>query len=383
MVVFKNYFKIAKKFLPTIIMYTVILTLFAYTFVSSGNENIYFAASKPKMVIINNDHETTLLMTFSNYISEVAELKTLSDTEENTIKDALFYRDIDYIIIIPENFTQDFLNGLEPKIETMKVPDSYSSTYSEMLLNRFLNIARVYSSVGMSEEEMSESIVSGLKNEANVKIIESDRSKQQSIALFYNFLNYILLALCIQIIATIMTSFNTEEIKKRHFVSRIPYKKLLTQLFLGNSCFVVLMWILYVSLSFVLFGPIIFSINGLLMIINLAVFCFACLGFGFLIGNLVKSREAQSGIVNVVALGTSFISGAFVSQEFLGGFVLGLARVFPSYYYIKNNNDLAILKALDFNSLLPIFINMIIVCIFGILFFIVTIVIKKYTLKKE
>ena len=48
-------------------------------------------------------------------------------------------RDVSYILIIPKNYTNDFFKGLNPKIETLKTPDS-SATFIEMLLNRYLKI---------------------------------------------------------------------------------------------------------------------------------------------------------------------------------------------------------------------------------------------------
>ena len=47
-----------------------------------------------------------------------SEIIEVADNEEAR-NDALFYRDVNYIIYIPENFREDFLNQKNPKIEKM------------------------------------------------------------------------------------------------------------------------------------------------------------------------------------------------------------------------------------------------------------------------
>ena len=54
--------------------------------------------------------------------------------------------------------------------------------------------------------------------------------------------------------------------------------------------------------------------------------------------SLIKNDSAIQGITNILALGSSFLCGAFVPQEYLGATALKIGKVLPSYYYIKNNN---------------------------------------------
>jgi len=91
-----------------------------------------------------------------------------------------------------------------------------------------------------------------------------------------------------------------------------------------------------------------------------------CLQFvrAFLIGNLITNKEAINGIVNVVALGSSFLCGAFVPAEWLPDAVLKIAHVLPTYYYINSNDRLKMLEVVSFESLKPIILNMGIIVIF-------------------
>ena len=81
-----------------------------------------------------------------------------------------------------------------------------------------------------------------------------------------------------------------------------------------------------------------------------------------------KNKEAINGIVNVVALGSSFLCGAFVPAEWLPDAVLKIAHVLPTYYYINSNDRLKMLEVVSFESLKPIILNMGIIVIFILVF---------------
>lgn len=79
----------------------------------------------------------------------------------------------------------------------------------------------------------------------------------------------------------------------------------------------------------------------------------------------MKSKDSLNGIVNVVALGSSFISGAFVPQEYLGQTVLNFSKVFPSYWFIRNNELTDSLAVVNLNNLTPILLNTLVIIISG------------------
>lgn len=120
-----------------------------------------------------------------------------------------------------------------------------------------------------------------------------------------------------------------------------------------------------------------FTLNGLMYIINLFVFTMCALSIAFLIGNLVSNKNAINGIVNVIALGSSFLCGAFVPAEFLPDTVLKIAHILPTYYYINNNEVISKLETFSLDTLKPMFINIAIMIIFIIIFIVITNVVSK------
>ncbi len=65
-----------------------------------------------------------------------------------------------------------------------------------------------------------------------------------------------------------------------------------------------------------------FTVHGIILMVNSFVFSICALTIAILIANLVNNKNAINGIVNVVALGSSFLCGAFVPIEWLPDTVL-------------------------------------------------------------
>ena len=120
-----------------------------------------------------------------------------------------------------------------------------------------------------------------------------------------------------------------------------------------------------------------YSLHGITYIVNSFVFTLCVVTIAFLIGNLSINKNAINGIVNVVAIGTSFLCGCFVPVDFLPDFVLKVAHILPSYYYINTNERLKTLEVFNLETLKPIIINMAIILLFTVLFIVITNIISK------
>lgn len=111
--------------------------------------------------------------------------------------------------------------------------------------------------------------------------------------------------------------------------------------------------------------------------INSLVFAFCGLTIGFLIGNITQNKNAIGGIVNVVALGSSFLCGCFVPISYLPNYVLKIAKILPSYYFVTNNELTKSIEIFSWSNIKPLFINNIVIITFCILFVIITNFINK------
>ena len=376
MTVYKTFFKIVSKYKFTILLYTVILIIFAGFNMQTSENSMSFVQSKPDVLIVNNDKEQKIADNLVSYIENNCNIVDIEDTEEAR-NDALFYRDVDYIIYIPENYSRNFLNGSNPKID-IKSTGSGESSYAEMLLTRYVKIANIYQKQTQNEEELISKINETLSKETQIEVTSKlDTDNLSRATFYYNFLNYTILAGCVYLICLILSSFREEKIRKRTIISSMNYKKHNRQLLISNGILIMILWVFYILLSFILIGDVIFEKHGLILIINSFVFSICSLTIAFFIGNLINNKNAINGIINVVGLGSSFLCGAFVPMEWLPDSILEFAHILPSYWYIQTNEIVKTLETINLETLKPIIINMGVLLIFSVLFIIITNVITR------
>ncbi len=376
MTVFKTFLKVLNKCKVTIILYTVILIGFGGFNMQTSDNATNFVASKPDIFIVNQDEEKGITQNLIEYMKNHSNVVDIENNEE-AINDAVFYRDVNYVIYIPENYREDFMEGKNPTIEIKSTGD-YQAAFAEMMLERYSKVANLYQNSTETEEELIKKINDTISKETPIEITSKlDTDMLSKATFYYNFASYSILAGCVYVICLILSSFKEEKIRKRTIISSMNDKKYNRKLLLSNSVFAIVMWLIYVALSFILVGNVMFTAHGIIYIINSFIFTICALTIAFLIGNIVTNKNAINGIVNVVALGSSFLCGAFVPMEWLPDTVLKIAHILPTYYYISTNEMITELEVLDFETLRPIFINMGVILVFAIVFTIIANVISK------
>lgn len=378
MTVFSTILKILNKLKGMLILYTVMLVSITAINQTSGNKVTNFEESKPDMLIVNNDSKNDITDGFVDYIKKHANIKDIDTSNQDKINDAIFYRDVNFVIYIPENFGKDLKEGKEPSLKYKETGDEYAA-YSRMLVEKYIKTVKTYKDY-YSGSQLIEKVNNIVGNDTKVQVKSSlDTSKMSTMTVYFNFLNYALLAGCVYCITMILASLKQENVRKRTIVSSFNYRKYNRIVLFSNAIVIVAMWILYMILSLILFKDSMFTANGLAFVLNSLVFALCGLSIGFLIGNITTNKAAIGGIVNVVALGTSFLCGCFVPFEYMPDYVLKIAHVLPTYYFVANNQLIKTIESFNMDTLKPIFINVVVVLAFTIVF----VILSNYISKKK
>lgn len=382
MTVFKTFWKILNKNKVIVIIYTVMLLIFGVSNMQTSEKSMNFVASKPDVVIVNYDEEKGVTKDFIKYITDNSNIVEI-ETDEEKINDALFYRDANYVIYIPENYNKDFMEGKNPQIEIKSTGD-YQASLEEMLVSRYIKVANIYQKSIDNEYELIAKINETLSKQAKTEITSKlDTNTISKATFYYNFASYSILSCLLLIISLILSSFNEERTRKRIAVSSTNYKKHNRILLLSNCCYSLILWLFYVIISFIILRDIMTTAIGVVYIINSLVLTICATTIAFFIGNLVSNKGTINGIVNVVALGSSFLCGAFVPMEWLPDSVLKIAHTLPTYYYISTNEALKTLEKFNFATLKPLIVNMVIMLGFAIVFIILANVVSRRKRKIE
>lgn len=366
MTVFKAFLNVLNKNKSPIILFTIILVIFGTLNYNNNETSLDFTNAKPDTYIINEDEDTGITKDFIKYIERKTVVMDKYSIDE--IDDALFYRDINYIIYIKKGFREDILNNKTPKIEIKSTGD-YQASLADMIVKKYLSVLNVYKGYSLSEEEIIDKVNETLDEEVSVEVTSKlDIYSLSKITSYFNFMNYSLLAGLVFVVSIILSSFKNKNINKRTVISSMNYKVFNRYLTLSNLLLALVLWVLYIILSFILLGKIMFSFHALVCVVNSFIFMIVALVIAIFIGNLINNKNAINGVVNVLALGSSFLCGAFVPVEFMPNSVIKFSKILPSYYYINSNELVKSMEVISINNLMPVFYNFLIMCVFIILF---------------
>ena len=376
MTIFKTYWKIVKKNIGIIILYTVMLLVFGTMNLKANKNSFEFISSKPDIIIVNNS-SGIITDNLISYLKTNANVKNI--TNENDIDDAVFFRDANYVIYIPKEFENKIENGKEFNID-IKTNNSYDSYIASELLNRYLDVFSKYMNLYNDKILAIQKLDNTLNKKASV-IIENKTNLNSKTSLFYNFSSYSIMAIVIYIICLVLSSFNDEKISKRTNVSGMNYKTFNNYLYISSFTFTFIIFIVYLILSFLILKSSILNINGILYSLNMFIFFIVSFTMAILISNLVKSKGAISGVVNVISLGSAFLCGAFIPVKYMPSFALKIAHIFPTFYFIDNNEYIASIQNFDKASYEFVLKKFIIMTVFIIFFLILNTLVTRFKRK--
>ncbi len=376
MTIFKTYWKIVKKNIGIIILYTVMLLVFGTMNLKANKNSFEFISSKPDIIIVNNS-SGIITDNLISYLKTNANVKNITD--ETDIDDAVFFRDANYVIYIPKEFENKIENGKEFNID-IKTNNSYDSYIASELLNKYLDVFSKYMNLYHDKILAIQKLDNTLNKRAGV-VIENKTNLNSKTSLFYNFSSYSIMAIVIYIICLVLSSFNDEKISKRTNVSGMNYKTFNNYLYISSFTFTFIIFIVYLILSFLILKNSILNINGILYSLNMFIFFIVSFTMAILISNIVKSKGAISGVVNVISLGSAFLCGAFIPVKYMPSFALKIAHIFPTFYFIDNNEYIASLQNFDKASYEFVLKNFIIMIIFVMIFLILNSLVTRFKRK--
>lgn len=368
MPVFKLCMKIFLKNWVSVSIYIVIFLAISITIAATNvqDHQTGFSQKRAKIALIAEE-KTPLTEGFRSEMSRSADFVPIADETEK-LQDALFFRQVTYILRIPKGFTQDVLHGGSMQIEKTVVPNSVENAYVDINVQKYWNLARLYAKhePGITQQQLVDRLKQNLSGSTPVSIKAHEQAKtSNSFSMYYfNFLAYTLSAVLIMGISTVMVVFNRQDLRRRIYCSPISSFRINTQLITANLLFSVIALAVLIGFCFLLDVKSFETQNMVYFLLNAVIFTACMSSLSFLIGNLMNNLNAMGAVCNILTLGPSFISGVFVPQEFLNDTVLKIASFTPTYWYVQANTKISKLTVFDWASLRSALSSMSIMLIF-------------------
>lgn len=332
MVVFKAYMKIARKNIWMILLYLGIffcVTILFQRFVPEGAEG-YTAESVPVGIVDEDGGEAA--ESLINYIGRTNETILLEDDRESLQED-LFYRNVGYIVRIPDGFMEKCILG-EEKIEAVTVPGTYAGYYVDQQVNSYMVYARSYAAAGFTETEIASAMAHRDKAEVTLVDFSGNAGQVPAYTFYYQYLPYLLLSVLGYVMGYILMGFRRGSLPQRMRASAVPERRQSVEGLAASLVIALALWGIGVAASVVMYGQDIYESGKLIWyLLNSLVMMLTALSLAYLVGTLVKSSNALSGIVNIISLGMCFVCGVFVEISYLSAGVRKAAQFLPVYWY--------------------------------------------------
>lgn len=355
MIIFHTFFKIIKKNIFSISIYFIIFAVLTILFTGSNQDNAIqnFTETELSISVINED-TGSLGKAVKSYLNSIHHLVDLPN-DKDTLQDALFYRNVDYILFIPSDFTEKIKEkDYKYVLENVKLPDGSAGYFADAQLEQFLNTLSLYLESGYDEEAASAHAISDMKKSVTVTLKELDTKNiwdKDGIYYYFQFLPYIFLSILVTGIGPILSVFQQEGLNKRNLCSSLSFRSKNFQLTLGSTIFAFICYLLFFILAVIMYSKALFTLNGLLCLINAFFALLFGMSIAFLSGMFVKTPQIFNMVSNTLGLSLSFLGGIFVPLSIMDENILKISQFLPTYWYTKANDLLSV--STDLKEVMP------------------------------
>ena len=187
MIVFKCYMKILRQNVTLVIIYLGIFFSVALVMqmAAGKSEDSLYANTSIDIGVVKED-QGVLAQGFVDYLNTIHNVIPMKNNPE-VLQENLFYRNVEYIVQIPDDFYEACIQGNQP-LKVTKVPGSYSSYYVDQQISSYISTIRTYVAAGFSQEEA----VQAVKTEVHKPVtkISSDSASSGSSLLYHGIYSY-------------------------------------------------------------------------------------------------------------------------------------------------------------------------------------------------
>lgn len=347
--VFKAYFMILNKYKGTVFIFFAVFMSISLIMakVNGGGGTSSFKQDSLDIAIVDEDHGefSGQLREYFGTHNQVTEMKM----DQDKIADALYWRKLDYVLVIPKGTDEVISKGGMPELSCMKVPGYFDSAYFEAALQMYLQKMTALTGNGSSLCEAGQKLTALQEKETKVHMASFVNKRQGDMSTrFFLYVPYLFIAVGVSGIGLVLLRLNRREVRERTECSSMPMKNRVAEI---TAAVLVYGGGLYL---FVLVAAVVISGGSILtdprlpwFAVNIFTMLLFGLSLGFFAGMVAKTDDAINGIVNVLSLVLCFLGGIFVPRQFFGAGVQKVAKIFPTYWYVVNNESIGAMKTVS------------------------------------
>lgn len=387
MQVFKTYFKLLKANGKVLVIYFLIfigVAIVLSQMMGAGGASSAFEEEELQIGIIDKDQKL-YGKALEEYFGDQHEI-TLIEDDRKKIVEGLYWRELDYVLLIPKGFEESLTTDVShaKELNCMKVPGHFDSTMFEAALQQYNQKLEGLLSCGYDMEEAT-SRLKKLKGEETEVVLPQYINKKQNeqVVNFFVYVPYLFISLGMTGVGLLLITFNHKEVKERAECSSTPLRERIAGLFAGCMLFGMILFCAVVLIGFVISGgKLLTDLRFPFFLLNMFAMLLFGLSLGFLAGTVGKQESSINGMVNIAGLGLCFLGGVFVPQEFFGENILKVAKFFPTYWYVNNNKIIGAMATVTAPTVKTLFLQSGIVVLYAVVIGAIAVVITNMKRKE-
>ena len=355
MSLYKAFFKIVKKNLLSILIYSGITV--GVILLLSG---LYRKKQDEKAILDNyniyvddlDQSETSRALT--DYLGKIHTISSEKMSDE-VIRDNMYYEQIICYIRIPKGFEETFLSTGENKVENTYDDSMPVGISVSLQMNNFLNSLRGYVTTGLSVSDAAKKSEESLDITKYVSIQKSDKLGNGGMKGAFNYMPFGLISILITGIFPVVAKFNEGEKKNRMQVSSMSPGKRTLWVMVGAATFALLILAALVLFSSVMgttdvgsstvpgaaSGTVsaentigVFSGIWWYSVLNALIYTSVVAMMISMFANVPVFAKAPAGVFsNIIGLSFCFLGGTFVPLDVMGDSVKKIGQFLPNYWY--------------------------------------------------
>lgn len=374
--------RIIKKNTGLILLYLGIFFGVAMALQAAAGKESYtsYESEKIKIGVVDKD-SGPLAEGLTKWLKNTHHVTMLGDSREK-LQEELFYRNVEYIVVIPENFYEScMVNG--ESISVTKVPGSYSAYYVDQQLESCLNTMRTYLKAGFSEEEAAEAILDEKRGEVTMLDMDGNGRSTPAYIYYFRYMPYLFLAVFCYVMGYVLMAFKKGDIPKRMQASAVSSRRQNLEGLLAMSVMGGGLWGIGMLGVLIMYGKdFLGSANQKYYVLNTLVMMTVALSLSYLIGLFVKNSNMLSGIANILSLGMCFLCGVFVPMNVMDKNVLKVSQFLPVYWYETVNETLGSYSHLTEEAAASVWKGIGLEALFAVAFICVILAVTRYQRQK-
>ncbi len=368
--------------------------LMAVSFNFGTNQSEQFQRESFDFAVIDRD-DSPLSESITDFLGQRGEEVTVEDNKI-AIQDAAAKGRIDYLLIIPKGFQQQFLEaahiGEEPKpLETVFSFYSGEGVSVDGLVDEYLNVVRTLS-IAEPSQDISDLITQATdlsSKQAESVIIPSDSAigEADRFVFYMQWSTYTLFSGIVVCVGLLTSILGRSDIRRRNLSSPLTYLSYNGQLALACALITIVAWGWTFGLGCIAFPQAVAQITPTgLMLSGLSMLAFALvpLAFGYMLGALNASAMVCNAVGNIAGLIISFMGGAWISLDLMTPEVSMVAHWLPGFWYADSCSQAAHLSAVPNAEVIFAILQCLgVLALFAVAFFCVALLVGKLRLRKQ